>query len=202
MTERVQGEDRPDLPIVVGLHFMGADAETTDRALFDGLPGEYRFVFPAGRYEVDGARSWFPDGYYELDAAEQADLLRREADDLARRLDSIAKQYPVAGRVVVVGASQGADLAATLSLLHPGKVTVCLAVAASVPIVPAPPCGTSVPLRLFHGVDDPIVAIEEVRRFAAATGVPLTEYPDVGHEVPAQLRVDLHAAIRHQYSGQ
>ncbi len=64
MIERVQGEDRPDLPIIVGLHFMGADAETTDKALFNGLDGAYRFVLPVGQHEVDGYTSWFPEGYY------------------------------------------------------------------------------------------------------------------------------------------
>lgn len=195
MIERVQGDERPDLPIVVGLHFMGADAVTTDRTLFAGLEGNYRFVFPQGQYDVGGDPSWVPEEYYDLDEPGQAEVLRREAALVAEFLTDLARQYPAAGLPTVAGASQGGDLAAVLSLHHSDRVGLCLAIASSLPAPLLMTPATPPPLRLFHGIEDRIAPIERARALASATGAALTEYPGVGHAIPDQMRADLHAAI-------
>ncbi len=174
--------------LVVGLHFLGADASTTDQVLFDGLDGDYRFVFPSGEHSIEGDVSWFPDGYYEMSAQDQNSVVRSVVAGLA---DLIADRSP--GGAIVVGASQGGDLAAALAILQPGSVQLAMAVAANPPLLPVSP--SPPPLHLFHGVDDGIVPVESARMLSARHGVALNEYAGVGHAVPALMRRDIHSQI-------
>ena len=193
-TERIQGVPTTT---IVGLHFVGADPATTDRVLFAGWEGSFRFVFPVGNFEIDGGASWFPESYYEADESARAALLRSVAGDIAAWLTAL---QPRADRTIVIGASQGGDLAAALALLHPDLVALAAPIAALLPTQLAAAGGTCSPMHLLHGDADPVVPVAAARDLASTllergAEVVLHEYPGVGHEVPDQMRRDLRRIV-------
>lgn len=130
-TERVRGEDAPDLPIVVGLHFHGSDARITDLVLFTGFTGPCRLIFPHGAFPVGDGYSWYDGVFYDLADSAKCKVITAVAADLASLLEDLARHHPEAPKPIVVGASQGGDLAAAVAVLHPDTVGLAIPVAAN-----------------------------------------------------------------------
>jgi phospholipase/carboxylesterase len=169
--------------------------------LFDGLEGDYRFVFPAGSHVVGGGPSWFPEGYYEMEADRQASVVRGLSDQLATLLGELAAAHGDAPLPVVVGASQGGDLTAALAIVHPDRVLAAVAIAAAVPLELLKDASATAPLWLLHGAVDSVVPIEKAHALGAdlrsrGADPNIVEYDDVGHAVPDEIRSTVRAAIR------
>ncbi|MCU0627768.1 MAG: alpha/beta hydrolase [Gemmatimonadaceae bacterium] len=119
---------------------------------------------------------------------DEADVIRR-AGELAQfvREASVAYGFDVT-RVIAVGFSNGANIAAATMLLHPGTLAAGVLLRAMVPLVPPETpalAGTRILLR--EGRMDPIVPAENAERLAALLrdgGAEVTlEWAAAGHQL-------------------
>ena len=96
------------------------------------------------------------------------DLLQR-TDDLAAFLTAAARVYPVeAASLVAVGFSNGANIAGSLLLKHPGALAGALLLRPMVPFVPEPlPQLHGTPVLIAAGRADPIAPPEQAESLAA-----------------------------------
>lgn len=99
---------------------------------------------------------------------DEADLVRRAAD-LAAFVPAAAAAYGFdASRVVALGFSNGANIAAAMLLLHPGVLSGAALLRSMVPLTPAAlPMLTGTRVLLAEGVQDPMVPRENAERLAA-----------------------------------
>ena len=99
---------------------------------------------------------------------DEADLVRR-TDELAQFIVDAAAQYGFdPRRVVAVGYSNGANVAASLLLLHPSTLAGAVLFHPMVPLVPAQPADLSAtPVFISAGRADPLVPAEQTVRLAS-----------------------------------
>jgi predicted esterase len=119
---------------------------------------------------------------------DQEDLALR-TDQLARFITAAAKQYRFdpAG-VIAVGFSNGANVAASLMLRHPGVLAGAVLYRAMVPFEPSGPLVLpATPVWLGAGRFDPIIPAENVQRLAdilQSAGAKVTlDWRDEGHNL-------------------
>jgi predicted esterase len=122
--------------------------------------------------------------------------LHRRTQELARFLAAAASHhgFPLE-RAHAVGFSNGANIAASLLLSHPGTIAGAVLFRAMVPFEPASPArlgGTAV--LLSEGRSDPLIAPDQAERLAAIFregGADVTlEWQTAGHQLtPGDLRV-------------
>ena len=123
--------------------------------------------------------------------------LKRRTIELADFIGAAADRYGFdRSRVIAVGFSNGANIAASLLLLRPGVLAGAVLIRAMVPLVPEPlPSLASTRVLLSSGRRDPLVAAVETERLAtllrkAGADVTLVWQPG-GHELT---REDVDAA--------
>jgi phospholipase/carboxylesterase len=147
--------------------------------LLHGAGGDEHTLLPLGRAIAPGAALLSPRGrvlehgmarfFRRLDEGgfDQADLARR-TDELAGFIDTSVTMYPVLkSRLVVVGFSNGANIATSLLLRHPEKVAGVIVLRGMVPFVPEPTVDLlRKPVLVSNGIEDPIVGTDEVEELA------------------------------------
>lgn len=141
---------------------------------------------PRGAVDENGMARFFRrirEGVFDLDD------LRRQSADLARFVAAASSTYGFdSGRVIAAGYSNGANIAASLLLLHPGVLAGAVLFHAMVPIVPEtlPDLG-AVPVFMASGRQDPIIPAqqaEELARMLGDAGADVTSHwEDGGHRL-------------------
>lgn len=151
-------------PTILALHGTGGD-ENDLVPLARMISADSAVLSPRGRVLESGRPRFFrriAEGVFDLD-----DLRVRTAE-LARFIAAAAKHYAFdPAHVVALGYSNGANIAASLLLSHPGVLTGGILLRAMVPFEPesAPPLrGTRV--LLSAGRQDPIVPQAQTGRLA------------------------------------
>jgi len=157
---------QPSGPVLLALHGTGGsprDLLGLGRLLAPGAP----VIAPAGPVSEHGAARWFrrlAEGVFDTD-----DVVAR-ANQLADFVDDAVKAHGLDGRpVVAVGFSNGANIAAAVTLLRPGTLRAAALFSAMMP-VPDPPeldlTGTEV---FLAGADnDPMAPLVSADRLVAA----------------------------------
>ena len=147
---------------------------------------------PRGKVLERGMPRFFrrlAEGVFDLDD------LRRRTRELAAFVRAASHHYGFDGnRVVAVGFSNGANIAASLLLIDPGTLAGAILFRAMVPLVPDPPPalgGTRV--LLSNGRHDPIVPPEQAEALAKILrdgGADVTlAWQSAGHELmPGDVR--------------
>lgn len=154
----------PDAPVLLLLHGTGGD-ETDLLALGETLaPGAAR-LSPRGKVLERGMPRFFrrlAEGVFDV-----PDLIERTGE-LAEFVRAAAAEYrfdPAA--VYAVGYSNGANIAASLLLLHPGVLRGAVLFRAMVPLVPpSRPALEGIPVFVAAGRRDPIVPFPLTRQLA------------------------------------
>lgn len=178
----------------------GADSAALTLLLLHGTGGREQDLLPLGRMLAPGAALLSPrgrvlergmprffrrlaEGVFDLE-----DLVIRTAE-LAEFVRAASNSYQFEPRrVVAVGFSNGANIAASTVLLHPGVLGGAVLFRAMVPIVPDPlPTLPATPVLLSNGGRDPLISVEETERLAdllrrAGAAVTL-EWQPAGHEL-------------------
>lgn len=128
-------EGSPEAPVLLLLHGTGGGPDDLI-PLARELSPESALLAPAGPVSEHGAARWFrrlSEGVFDYE-----DVVFR-AGQLADFVVSAQKNYDIAGRrLVAVGFSNGANIAAAVTLLHPDVVREAALFAAMSP-VPSPP---------------------------------------------------------------
>ena len=120
------------------------------------LSPDAALLSPRGKVLENGAPRFFrrlAEGVFDLDD------VRFRAAELADFVDCALKEHHVEGaRVVAVGYSNGANIAATTMLLHPGRIQAAALLRAMVVLEPSPlPDLSGSAVLISSGVLDPIV---------------------------------------------
>lgn len=139
---------------------------------------------PRGAVVENGMARFFrriAEGVFDLD-----DLRRRSAE-LAEFIAAAAERYHFdSGRVIAIGYSNGANIAASLLLLHPGALSGAVLFHAMVPLVPEElPKLEGVPAFLGAGRRDRIIPpqqTEELAKLFERAGAEVTlHWEEGGH---------------------
>jgi phospholipase/carboxylesterase len=146
------------------LHGTGGD-ENDLLELGRALDGQAALLSPRGRVSERGANRWFrrlAEGVFDTD-----DLLARTDQLTAFVTDAVERYRLDASRLVAVGFSNGANIAATLLLRHPHLLRGAVLFAPMVTLNDPPMNDLSgVGVFLAAGRADPIVPPEQAERLA------------------------------------
>jgi predicted esterase len=122
------------------------------------------FLSPRGPVLENGAPRFFrrlAEGVFDL-----PDLVAR-TDALADFVtDSVRAYRRDPKRVIAVGFSNGANIAAAMMLLRPEVLQGGVLIRAMVPLIPEKPPQSSARVQLLSGLQDPIVPVEQPQRLA------------------------------------
>lgn len=118
---------------------------------------------PRGKVLESGAPRFFrrlAEGVFDLDD------VRVRAAELAEFVECAAREYHLEGaKIVAVGYSNGANIAAATMLLHPARIHAAALLRAMVVLDPeAVPDLAGTEILVSAGAADPIVPVEHVRR--------------------------------------
>ncbi len=175
---------------VLALHGTGGDERDLVPLARRAAPGA-AVLSPRGPVLEHGMPRFFrrlAEGVFDLD-----DLARR-TEQLGDFVDAAARDYGVdRGRVVALGFSNGANVAASLLLRRPGALAGAALLRAMVPFepdpaaAPAPAAGARRPVTIAAGRADPIVPRGHPERLAellAAAGCDArVAWLDAGHQL-------------------
>jgi len=155
---------RADTPTLLLLHGTGGD-ETDLLPLGEVLAPGAGLLSPRGQVREHGMPRFFrrlAEGVFDLDD------LRFRTHELAGFVAAAAAAYGFdPRRVIAVGYSNGANIAASLLLTHPGVFSGAVLFHAQVPLEPQEaPNLMGVPVFLTGGRADPIVRPAETERLA------------------------------------
>ena len=155
----------PDAPVLLLLHGTGAD-EHDLLPLAERLLPDAGILSPRGKVLERGMPRFFrrlAEGVFDLED------LRIRTIELADFVDAAAAHYGFdATRVVAVGFSNGANVAASLLLRRPGLLAGAILFRAMVPFEPdAPVALKRTPVFLSNGRRDPIIPAAQAERLAA-----------------------------------
>jgi predicted esterase len=182
---RYEPPARPGLPTLLLLHGTGGD-ENDLLPLGRNLMPDAGMLSPRGKVLEQGMPRFFrrlAEGVFDVED------LKRRTTELADFIAEAADHYGFdARRVVAVGFSNGANIAASLLLSRPGGLAAAVLFRAMVPFVPdAPPPPSGASVLLSNGSADPLVPAAETERLASllrAAGADVTvEMQPAGHHL-------------------
>lgn len=143
---------------------------------------------PRGRVLENGMPRFFrrlAEGVFDLDD------LKKRTEELADFVISASQHYKLdSKRIVAVGYSNGANIAASVLLLRPEVLSAAILFRAMVPLVPkTPPDLSATRVLISEGDHDPIVSAAEAGRLAGLlrnAGADVTiRFFQSGHELTA-----------------
>lgn len=188
------------LPLLVAFHYSGGSARESFEN-YDQVAGPVRILVPLGRHPKRQGLSYFPVDYYQLPPAEQFEVARETAADMARFLEAAEARY--GKRPVVSGISQGGDISLLLAVYHPETVSAAVPLAAVIPdalrvtqdrAAQPGPC-----ILMMQGEDDAIVEVALTRARTASLRailpLALSTYPGLGHDISPAMKADYTAFI-------
>ena len=172
---RYEPPARADAPTLLLLHGTGGD-ENDLLPLGKNLMPDAGMLSPRGKVLEQGMPRFFrrlAEGVFDVED------LKRRTSELADFIAEAAEHYTFdARRVIAVGFSNGANIAASLLLSRPSVLAAAVLFRAMVPFVPeAPPAAGGVSVLLSNGASDPLVSAAETERLAGllrAAGADVT----------------------------
>jgi phospholipase/carboxylesterase len=190
---RFEPSERADARVLLLLHGTGGD-ENDLVSLGRMLDPEAALLSPRGNVLEHGAPRFFrrlAEGVFDLED------LRRRTHELGDFVEAAVKRYGLDGRrMVAVGFSNGANIAASLLLLRPRVLQGAVLFRAMVPLEPEKlPSLAGVAVLLSSGRFDPLAGPRVAERLAtllrrAGADVTVAEQ-EAGHELT---RADVDAA--------
>jgi len=182
---RYQPPARADATTLLLLHGTGGD-ENDLLPLGKNLMPDAGMLSPRGRVLEQGMPRFFrrlAEGVFDVE-----DLKQRTAE-LADFIGEAARHYGFdARRVIAVGFSNGANIAASLLLSRRSVLAAAVLFRAMVPFVPeAPPSAGGASVLLSNGASDPLIPAAETERLAGllrSAGADVTvEVQPAGHHL-------------------
>jgi predicted esterase len=172
-------------PVLLALHGTGG-TEDDLVPLARAIDQRAAVLSPRGQVLEQGLPRFFrrlAEGVFDLED------LHARTRELAEFVDSAAGRYGFdRAKVVAVGYSNGANIAASLLLLKPGLLSGAILFRAMVPLVPDPmPPAADTPVFLSNGRRDPLMSADQTERLVALlrrSGATVTlAWQDAGHEL-------------------
>jgi predicted esterase len=177
-------------PTIVALHGTGGD-ENELVPLARMIDGDAAILSVRGRVDENGKARFFrriSEGVFDLED------LRAQTDALRVFIAEAAAHYRISrSRIVALGYSNGANIAASLLLTDPKGLAGAVLLRPLLPFEPsAPPALTGVPIAISAGRHDSVVSADQTRRLATVLeqgGAKVTMlWQDMGHALsPGEL---------------
>jgi len=183
-TYRAEPSSAGDSRTLLLLHGTGGD-ENDLIPLGHTLAPTAALLSPRGRVLEQGAPRFFrrlAEGVFDLDD------LRRRTGELATFVANAAIEHELdPSRIIAVGFSNGANIAASVLLSHPSVLRGAVLFRAMVPFEPAEVARTNARVLLSEGRSDPLVSRATAERLAeilrdAGASVTL-EWQPAGHQL-------------------
>lgn len=188
------GPDRPDLPLVIGLHGWGATPELMAPLFSLHLEMPARVILPAAPHRWLIGYSW--DDWDE--ESEDWDAFARQYREQAVRVAALSaylqQRYPQAGRPLLTGFSQGGTLTYAAAVFHGDRFAGFMPIAGSMAEdLPPDIQAHAVPIRAIHGAADEVLPAEWAEHAAASLqkagfDARLELFPDLGHRMNNEAR--------------
>lgn len=157
--------DTPDGVTLLLLHGTGGN-EMSLASLGQAIDRTAGQLSPRGKISEGGAPRFFRrlgEGVYDME-----DVARR-SEELAAWIEAARAEYGIAAdKLVAVGYSNGANIAAAVMLRHPGVITRAVLVRAMMPVEDLSPDLSGTKILLLAGQYDPLVPAGESERLAQA----------------------------------
>lgn len=194
--EVAKGKDNGKLPLLIAFHYSGGNPMETI-ADYDSIKSPIRIIIPKGNYKKRDGFSYYPADYYQKDSFTQFSLSKITVDSIAGFVRSIEKKYKQ--KAIVSGISQGGDIAFLLAKYYPKLCKASFAFAAVIHSnfiedLKNKPVTKKTPIYLFQGESDKIVSVLITRKKVEEIGnrlqIKLYTYPDVGHDISLQMKID------------
>jgi predicted esterase len=168
--------------------------------LLHGTGGDENDLIPLGQLIRPGAAMLSPRG--EVDENGQLRFFRRLAPGVFDEADLVRRTHQLADfvedqserhhfrKIVTVGYSNGANIAASMLLLRPGLLSGAILLRAMVPLeLPHPPDLAGLPVLILAGRHDEMMSPDQPQRLAAlllGAGADVTlDWQDTGHGLGA-----------------
>lgn len=160
-------------------HFLPGEGSDVTLLLLHGTGGNEEDLIPLGKELAQGAAILSPRGKVSENGAprffrrlregvfDEEDLIFR-TNELADFIEAAAKEYGFdRQKLVVSGYSNGANIAASLMLLHPGLLHAAVLLRAMVPLQPeVTPELSGMPVFMAAGTRDEIIAPQNTQQLA------------------------------------
>jgi len=157
--------DKPDGVTLLMLHGTGGN-EMSLASLGQAIDREAGQLSPRGKISEGGAPRFFRrlgEGVYDMED------VARQSEALANWITAARAEYGIgADKLVAVGYSNGANIAAAVILRHPGVITRAVLVRAMMPVEGLTPDLSGTKILLLAGQYDPLVPAGESERLAQA----------------------------------
>lgn len=157
--------DKPDGVTLLLLHGTGG-SEMSLASLGQAVDRQAGQLSPRGKVSEGGAPRFFRrlgEGVYDME-----DVARR-SEELAEWIEAARADYGIeADKLVAVGYSNGANIAAAVMLRHPGVITRAVLVRAMMPVEGSFPDLSGTKILLLAGEYDPLVPAGESEQLAQA----------------------------------
>ncbi|MEQ1553251.1 MAG: dienelactone hydrolase family protein [Ferruginibacter sp.] len=189
------GKDSENLPLLIAFHYFGGSPNEII-ADYNGIKNPVRIIIPKGNYKEGDGYSFYPSDYYEKDSLTQISLSKITVDSLAKFVRSIENKFKQ--KAIISGFSQGGDIALLLAIHYPELCKASLPFAAVIhsniaqelkhkPI-------KKIPIYLFQGEIDKVVSVLKTKKQVDEIGkmlkIKLYTYPNLGHNISAQMKID------------
>lgn len=200
------GAEQP-LPTIIAIHGLG-DTPEAFVSLYRGLRGPARIIALRGLDEYGGSFgtgwSWFPLRARDPDLEALGRAMTKSAARIAQAVAVLQETWPMRGKPIVTGFSQGGMLSFALAVQHPGLFSAAVPISGWLPPTLWPeksPPANAPAIHAFHGTADPAVRFEPTREATKALAdrghqVELSAYPDVAHTISRQMFADYHAHLQ------
>ncbi len=194
--EVVKGKDNGKLPLLIAFHYSGGNPIETI-ADYDSIKKPTRIIIPKGNYRKRNGFSYYPADYYQKDSLTQFTLSQITIDSIAKFVQFIEKTYKQ--KAIVSGISQGGDIAFSLAVYYPELCRAAFPFAAvihynSIRELKNKPAKKRIPIYVFQGESDKIVSVFATRKKVEEIGnklqIKLYTYPNVGHDISQQMKID------------
>jgi predicted esterase len=182
---------QPGAPVLLLLHGTGGNEHDLLELGSSLLPGA-ALLSPRGRILENGMPRFFrrlAEGIFDME-----DLVFR-THELADFVEAAGAHYRFdAGRVIAVGYSNGANVAASVLLLRPGTFSGAVLLRSMLPLTPDPvPDLSGLPVFMASGRTDPIMSAQNAEDLAALlrqAGADVTlQWSPAGHQ-PTAAEID------------
>ncbi|MDG3581828.1 alpha/beta hydrolase [Galbibacter pacificus] len=196
------------IPIIIGLHWKGSTPNEFSKFL-TGFDFPVRLILVQGQYpSYQGYFSFFriiPNSYYTLPKDEKMELLLTEGEKRSKFIKSIISKYKPGKKPVIIGASQGEDLAYVIGVRCNNLISLSCPLFTTLDnriIKPQikPTQKSLARIEIFHGIENNIVPIERVKQYFQLLkdnnyDVNLHVYKDVSHDIPDEMIIGFNKLI-------
>jgi phospholipase/carboxylesterase len=186
-------------PLIVALHGLGDRPENFVK-LFSQFRARARIVAPHSREAYSDGFAWF--GPSSPTSDESAPALAKAADEVAAFIDKAAKAWPILGKPLVVGFSQGGALSYAIAVRHTDSIGAAFPIGGWLPppLWPTNRASSPLPIFAFHGNADDRVPLErdragttQLEKLGFATHFEIAE--GIGHSIPPEISEPLFAVL-------